>query len=101
MGLVTIALILVAVWVLVLVFVLAIFRASGRADANEERYLAEERADMWNQSRAPQAEDTLRDERRSADRAQLEREAQRLRIELPERPHVRLTRFGAIRRHRP
>jgi hypothetical protein len=83
MDFVIIALIVVAVWIGLLVFVWAVCRASGRADAAEERYLAEER-----------------DKRKSIDRAELQREAERLRIELPERPRPRLTRLAGTRRHR-
>jgi len=83
MDFVIIALIVVAVWIVLLVFVWAMCKASGRADAAEERYLADEG-----------------DERKSIDRAELEREAERLHIELPERPRLRLTRLVGTRRHR-
>jgi hypothetical protein len=83
MDFVIIALIVVAVWIVLLVFVWAMCKASGRADADEERYLAEEC-----------------DERKSIDRAELEREAERLRVELPERPRPRLSRLVGTRRHR-
>lgn len=84
MGLLIIALIVVVVWIGVLVVVLAACTASGRADAEEERHLAQGR-----------------EERKPIDRAGLEREAARLRIELPERPRLRLTRLVGTRRHRP
>jgi hypothetical protein len=100
MGIVTFALVIVGVWIGVLVFVLAIFKASGHADANEERYLAEGRDDVSNQSLAPHSNATLGGEQRSAGRAELEREAQRLGIELPKRPRARLTLPAGIRRHR-
>jgi hypothetical protein len=98
-GLVTIALIIGGIWFGVLVFALAIFKASGHADANEERNLAAAR-DAMSKSLAPHSNPTVGDERKSVDRAELEREAKRLRIELPQRPHVRLTRLAGIRRHR-
>jgi len=101
MGLVIIALIIVAVWIGLLVFVLAVGKASGHADAAEERYLAEESDDLSNQSRARHFDATGCDERKPIDRAELERELERLRIELPERPRLRLTRLVGMRRHRP
>ncbi len=102
MDLVIIALIFVGAWIGVVVLMLAMFKASGHADAqaDAERYLAERRRDMSDQSRAADANATLDVERRSVDRAELEREAQRLNIALPERPHVRLPRPAGIRRHR-
>ena len=100
MGLVTLALIIVAAWIGVLVFVLAIFKASAHADANEERCLAEARDDVSTHSLAPHSNATIGGEQRAVDRAELEREAQRLRLELPKRPHVRLTLPAGIRRHR-
>jgi hypothetical protein len=63
MGLVTIALIIVAVWIGLLAFVVAMFRASGHADADEERYLAEPRDDASNQSPAPHSGAAVGDER--------------------------------------
>jgi hypothetical protein len=101
MDLLVIALIVVAVWIGLLVFVLAVCRASGHADAAEERYLAEARDDVSNQSPASQFDAAGYGERRSIDRAELEREAERLRIELPGRPRLRLTRLVGTRRHRP
>ena len=101
MGLVTFALIIAAaVWIGVLVFVLAVCRASAHADANEERCLAEGRDDVSTPSLAPHSNATIGGEQRPADRAELEREAQRLGLELPKRPHVRLTLPAGIRRHR-
>jgi hypothetical protein len=100
MDLVTVALIIVAVWIGVLVFVLAISKASGHADADEERHLAEARDDASNQSLPPHADAAVGDERRSIDRGELEREAERLGIELPERPRLRRTRLHRTRRHR-
>lgn len=83
MDFVIIALIVVAVWIGLLVFVWAMCKASGRADAAEERHLADEF-----------------DERKPIDRAELERDAERLRVELPERPRLRRTRLAGPRRHR-
>jgi hypothetical protein len=100
MGVFIIALIIVAVWIGILVFVLAVCKASAHADANEERYLAEMRDDVSSQSPAPASNATVSGERKSVDRAELEREAERLRIELPKRPLTRLTRPAGIRRHR-
>jgi hypothetical protein len=99
MGLATITLIVFGVWIGVVVLVLAMCKASGAADAEAERYLAERRGDVSNQSLAPDPNATAGDERHTVDRAELEREAQRLRIELPER-HLRLPRLVGIRRHR-
>ncbi|MGN6872316.1 MAG: hypothetical protein ACTHMY_28335 [Solirubrobacteraceae bacterium] len=84
MDFVIIALIVVAVWIGLLVFVLAVCKASGRADAAEERYLADE----------------FDEQRKPIDRAELERDAERLRIDLPERPRLRVTRLVGPRRHR-
>jgi hypothetical protein len=100
MGLVIIALIIVAVWIGLLVIVLAVCRASGHADAAEERYLAEGCGDVSNRSVATHFDATGCGERESIDRAELEREAERLRIELPGRPRLRLTRLVGTRRHR-
>lgn len=100
MGLVTVALIIVAVWIGVLVLVLAICKASAHADADEERYLAERLDDVSNQWLAPHSDATVGDEGTSIDRAELQRAAERLRIELPERPRLRLTRLVGTRRHR-
>ena len=100
MGFVVIALIVVAVWIGLLVCVFAMCRASGRADAAEERYLAEACDDVSNQSRKPHSDAPGRAEPKSIDHAELEREAERLRIELPERPRLRLTRLVGTRRHR-
>lgn len=96
MDFVVIALIVVAIWISLLVVVLAVCRASGRADAAEERDLAEGRYDVSNRSLAPHVGTAGREERR----AELERGAERLRIELPERPRLRLTRLVGTRRHR-
>jgi hypothetical protein len=63
MGLVTIALIIVGAWIGILVFVLAIFKASSHADANAERYPSERRGDMSDRSLAPRSNATLGDER--------------------------------------
>jgi hypothetical protein len=100
MVLVSIALIVVAVWIGVLVVVLAVCRASGRADAAEERYLAEARDEVSYQSPAPHSSVTGCHERKPIDRADLEREAERLRVKLPERPRLRLTRLVGTRRPR-
>lgn len=95
MGLIIIALTVAVFWIGLLVFVLAVCRASGHADAAEERYLAKGCDDVSSQSLAPH-DATGRDERRAG----LERGAERLRIELPERPRLRLTRLVGTRRHR-
>lgn len=84
MNLVIIALIVVALWIGLLVLVLAICRASAHADAVEERYL----------------DPSDRDRRKPVDREELEREAERLRIKLPDRPRLRLTRLVGTRRPR-
>ena len=99
MSFVIIALIIVAVWIGLLALVLAVCKASGHADAAEERYLAEGE-NVSNQSLAPHSHATGCDERKSIDRAELEREAERLRIELPARPRLRLTRLVGTRRPR-
>lgn len=84
-GFVTIALIIVAVWIGVAVLVMAMFKASGHADADEERYLAEARDDVSNQSPAPHCDTAVSYERGSIDGAELERQPERLRIGLPGR----------------
>jgi hypothetical protein len=99
MDLVTIALIIVALWIGVIVVVLAMCKASAHADADEERYLANRSRDVPNQSQAPESAATVGDERRSSIRAELEREAERLRVELPARQRPRLTRLVGTRRH--
>jgi hypothetical protein len=99
MGSVTIALIIVAVWIGLLVFVFAMCAASGRADADEARWLAEGRDDVSNESLAPHPV-AVCDERRSIDAGELEREAERLRIALPERPRLHVPRLVGARRHR-
>lgn len=96
MDLVIITLIIVVVWIGLLVVVLAICRASAHADADEERYLAEGCDDVSSQPVAPRFDD----DRKSIDRADLDREAERLRIELPDRPRLRLTRLVGTRRPR-
>ena len=102
MSLVTIGLVIVGCWIGFVVVVLAMCKASGHADAaaDAEWYLVEARGDVSSQSPVPDSNATADDARESVDGAELEREAQRLRIELPERPHVRLTRPAGIRRHR-
>jgi hypothetical protein len=100
MGLVTIALIVVVVWIGLVAFVLAIGEASGRADADEERNLAAGVDDVSNQALAPDSHATVGDDRKSIDRPELEREAKRLGIELPDRPRLLLTRLVGTRRHR-
>jgi hypothetical protein len=99
MGFVTVALSIVALWICVLLFVLAIAKASGRADADEERYLAEERDDVSNKPLAPHSDATVGDEGKSTDHAELQHGAERLGIELPERPRLRRTRLVGTRRH--
>jgi hypothetical protein len=59
MGLVTVALIIVVVWIGLLVFVLAISKASGRADANEERNLAAGLNHTSDHSPAPDSDATV------------------------------------------
>ena len=100
MGLVSIALIIVAVWIGVLVIALAMCKASGHADVNDERYIAAGRDDVLNQSPAAYSHVAVGDERRSIDAAELEREAERLVIELPEWPRLHLRRLVGTRRHR-
>src|SRR6478672_2649808 len=110
--LVSIALIIAAVWIgLLVVLVVAICKASAQADADQERHFAEWRHDVWNELLAPHSAASVGDDRRSTDATELEREAERLGIRLPERtrpqparfvgahrPH--LPRFGGARRHR-
>jgi hypothetical protein len=79
MGVVTVALIIVVVWIGLLVFVLAISKASGRADADEERNLAAGFDHVSNDSPAPDSDALVGDARKSIDRPELEREAERLR----------------------
>lgn len=100
MGLVTIALIILAVWFGVLVIVITMFMASAHADADEDRYLAEARDEVSNQSRAPHSGAAVGDERRSIDAAGVGREAGRWRIELPGRSRLHLSRLVGTRRHR-
>lgn len=80
---------------------LAVCKASGHADAAEERYLPGGRDDVSHPPLTPHSDATGREERKSIDRAKLEREAEQLRISLPERPRLRLTRLVTTRRHRP
>jgi hypothetical protein len=85
MGLVTIALIIVAVWFGVLVIVITMFMASAHADADAERHSAEARDDVSTQSPAPPSGAAVGDGRGSIDAAGVGREAERLRIEPPGR----------------
>ena len=91
---------IVAVWIGLLVAVLAMCKASGRADAAEERYLAEGCDDVSSQSLAAHLDATGCDEQGSIDPAELEREAERLRIELTKRRRLGLTRLVGTRRPR-
>lgn len=100
MSFVTIALIIVVVWIGVVALALAMCKASGRADADEQRLVAKGQEDVSNVSLAPRSDTTVGYERKSIDLAKLERDAERLRVELPERPRVRLTRLVGTRRHR-
>lgn len=100
MDLLGIALIIVAIWIGLLVVVVAMCKASARADADEERHLAEGREDMWNQSLAPHSNVAIGDARRSTDAAELEREAKRLGIELPKRRRLHLPHLVGTHRHR-
>lgn len=99
MDLLIIGLIVGAVWIAVLIFVLAMCKASAHADADEERYLAERGDDVSTQSSAPRCNPAVGAERRSIDDVEREREAERLHIELPKRPRLRLTRLIWTRRH--
>lgn len=96
-----VALIIVAVWFGVLLIVLAMCKASGHADADEQRYLAEGCDDVSKQSLPPPSDPTVGGERRSIDREEFAREAERLHIALPERARLRLTHLIGTRRHRP
>ncbi len=101
MDLVSIALVIVAFWIVVVVLVLAMCKASGHADADEERHFAEGRDDVSNRLPAPYADVALGDHRRPIDAAKLERESERLGIELPERRRRRLPHLVGTHRHRP
>lgn len=109
---VSIALIIAAVWIgLLVMLVVAVCKASAQADADQERHFAERRDDVWNESPAPHSAASVGDDRRSTDAAELEREAERLGIRLPERTRsqpaqfvgtrrLHPPRFGGTRRHR-
>lgn len=99
MDIVTIALIVVAAWIGVIVVLLAMCKAAAHADADEERFLAETSDHLSAPSPAPHLDATGGDGRRSSDRAELERRAGRLRIELPVRTRRRLIRLVEARRH--
>ena len=101
MDLVSIALVIVALWIGVVVLVLAMCKASGHADADEGRHFAEGRDDVSNQLPAPYADVALGDDRRPIGAAELEREAERLGIELPERRRLHLPHLVGTHRHRP
>ena len=101
MDLVSIALVIVALWIGVVVLVLAMCKASGHADADEQRHFAEGRDDVSNQLPAPYADVALGDDRRPIDASELEREAERLGIEVPERRRLRLPHLVGTHRHRP
>ena len=64
MDLISIALVIVALWIGVVVLLLAMCKASGHADADEERHFAEGRDDVSNQLPAPYADVALGDDRR-------------------------------------
>jgi hypothetical protein len=100
MDLVSIALVVVALWIGVIVFVVAISKASGNADAEAERYFAETRDDVPEQSRAPHYDLAPGDDRTSIDAAVFARENKRLRIETPERRRLHLPHLVGTHRHR-
>lgn len=101
MDLVSIALVIVALWIGVVVLVLAMCKASGHADADEGRHFAEGRDDVSNELPAPYAEVALGDDRRPIGAAELEREAERVGIELPEGRRLHLPHLVGTHRHRP
>jgi hypothetical protein len=85
-GFVTIALIIVvAVWIGVAVLVMAMFKASGHADADDERYLAEARDDVSNQSPAPHCDTAVSYEQDRSMVRSSNVSPERLPIELPRR----------------
>jgi hypothetical protein len=88
MDLVSIPFVVVALWIGVVVFVVAMCKASGNADADAERYFAEGRDDVPSQSPEPYSAVAPGDDRRAIDAAEFEREAKRFGIELPERQRV-------------
>jgi hypothetical protein len=97
---VSIALIIAAVWIgLLVMLVVAMCKASAQADADAERHLAERRDEEWSRSPAAHSAAAVGDDRRSIDAPELEREAERLGIRLPERPRPQLARF--VGTHRP
>ncbi len=102
MDFVTIALIIAvaAIWITLLVVVVAVCKASGRADADEERYLVMGRDGVLNRPPAQYSGVAVGDERTPVDAAELEREARRLGIALPERRHPHLPRLIGTHRHR-
>jgi hypothetical protein len=101
MDLLSIALVIVALWIGVVVLVLAMCKASGHADADEERHFAEGRDHVSNQLPAPYADVALGDDRRPIDAAELQRDAERLGINLPERRRLHLPHLVGTHRHRP
>lgn len=100
MDLLSIALVIVGLWIGVVALVLAMCRASSHADAVEERHFAEARNDVSNELPAPYADVALGDDRRPIDAGEREREAQRLGIDLPERRRLRLPHLVGTHRHR-
>ena len=101
MSLVTLGFIILAVWIgALVVIVLAVSKASGRADADEERYLAQGHLDVSNRLPVAPSDTAVGGERRPLDAGELERQAERLGIQLPERPRLHLPRLVWTRRHR-
>lgn len=102
MDVVIVALVIVAVWVGLLVFVMALCRAAARADADadEQRYLAEGCDGVSNESVASHLSATDCDEVNAIIREELERQAERLHVELPEKTRPRRARLVGARRHR-
>lgn len=100
MDLVSIALVVVALWIGVVVFVVAMSKASANADADAERYFAESRDDVPDQWPARCSDVVPGDDRRSIDAAELEREDKRVGIEPPEPRRLHLPRLVGTHRHR-
>ena len=100
MDLVSIALVVVALWIGVVVFVVAMSKASANADADAERYFAESRDDVPDQWPARYSDVVPGDDRRSIDAAELEREDKRVGIEPPEPRRLHLPRLVGTHRHR-
>jgi hypothetical protein len=99
MDFVSIALIIVGIWICVLVFVLAISKAAARADSDEERLWASRSDAAADEQPRARLGATLAHTQQSTDPAELARDADRLGIDMPRHWRPRLKRPIGARHH--